>query len=359
MHAYAETPAAFTDATNIPESGNGVADLLDEVKWELDWLDACSRATALSSASSVKRPPRRSPSAEGSANTALDGDRTLRVRSGLDVGLAHRRRRLRLRRGRLRRAAGASTAYLYAAALAQQAQKAWTWAQANPAVLFYNSTASPTVGAGEQEVPTAAFRPRLRAPGEAASAAPTSSRRRGPPATVTSSTRTTRRSMSSPPATPTARTARSRRRCSPTRRRLTRPRLSSPRSALAYLGAVQTSSNLGATTANPDPYLAYLGRLLVGDQPDQERPGEPTLRRRHLRARFVEQRHRRQGRRALCPLAPRRESAAAGLSVEHGELRRAEIGDALLSLLVREGLEPGTPPVSRSTDPARLPDRRP
>ena len=38
MHAYAETPAAFTDATNIPESGNGVADLLDEVKWELDWL---------------------------------------------------------------------------------------------------------------------------------------------------------------------------------------------------------------------------------------------------------------------------------------------------------------------------------
>jgi hypothetical protein len=30
-------PAAFSDATNIPESGNGVPDLLDEVKWELDW----------------------------------------------------------------------------------------------------------------------------------------------------------------------------------------------------------------------------------------------------------------------------------------------------------------------------------
>ena len=28
----------FGDDTNIPESGNGVPDLLDEVKWELDWL---------------------------------------------------------------------------------------------------------------------------------------------------------------------------------------------------------------------------------------------------------------------------------------------------------------------------------
>ncbi|MEK7474757.1 MAG: glycoside hydrolase family 9 protein [Candidatus Coatesbacteria bacterium] len=31
-------PAAFGDATGIPESGNGVPDLLDEVKWELDWM---------------------------------------------------------------------------------------------------------------------------------------------------------------------------------------------------------------------------------------------------------------------------------------------------------------------------------
>jgi endoglucanase len=36
--AYELHPRAFGDDTNIPESGNGVADLLDEVKWELDWL---------------------------------------------------------------------------------------------------------------------------------------------------------------------------------------------------------------------------------------------------------------------------------------------------------------------------------
>jgi hypothetical protein len=38
LTAYQETPAAFTDDFNIPESGNGIPDLLDEVKWETDWL---------------------------------------------------------------------------------------------------------------------------------------------------------------------------------------------------------------------------------------------------------------------------------------------------------------------------------
>lgn len=28
----------FSDATNIPESGNGIADLIDEAKWNLDWM---------------------------------------------------------------------------------------------------------------------------------------------------------------------------------------------------------------------------------------------------------------------------------------------------------------------------------
>ncbi len=38
LWAYELNPRAFGDDTNIPESGNGVPDLLDEVKWELDWL---------------------------------------------------------------------------------------------------------------------------------------------------------------------------------------------------------------------------------------------------------------------------------------------------------------------------------
>ena len=36
--AYIERPEVWTDDYDIPESGNGIPDLLDEVKWELDWL---------------------------------------------------------------------------------------------------------------------------------------------------------------------------------------------------------------------------------------------------------------------------------------------------------------------------------
>ncbi|RRB02104.1 glycoside hydrolase family 9 protein [Larkinella rosea] len=36
--AYELRPAVFTDNTAIPESGNGIPDVLDELKWELDWM---------------------------------------------------------------------------------------------------------------------------------------------------------------------------------------------------------------------------------------------------------------------------------------------------------------------------------
>jgi hypothetical protein len=38
LTAYQENPKAFTDDFNIPESGNGIPDVIDEVKWETDWL---------------------------------------------------------------------------------------------------------------------------------------------------------------------------------------------------------------------------------------------------------------------------------------------------------------------------------
>ncbi len=38
LAAYEENPAVFTDDFSIPESGNGVPDVVDEVKWEVDWL---------------------------------------------------------------------------------------------------------------------------------------------------------------------------------------------------------------------------------------------------------------------------------------------------------------------------------
>jgi endoglucanase len=38
LTAYQTNHAAFTDDFGIPESGNGIPDLLDEVNWEIDWL---------------------------------------------------------------------------------------------------------------------------------------------------------------------------------------------------------------------------------------------------------------------------------------------------------------------------------
>ena len=36
--AYEANPALFSDSTNIPQSGNSIPDVLDEVRFELDWL---------------------------------------------------------------------------------------------------------------------------------------------------------------------------------------------------------------------------------------------------------------------------------------------------------------------------------
>ncbi len=38
LYAYQENPQAFGDNTGIPESGNGKADILDEARYELEWM---------------------------------------------------------------------------------------------------------------------------------------------------------------------------------------------------------------------------------------------------------------------------------------------------------------------------------
>ena len=39
LAAYQSQPQLFTDDFDIPESGNGIPDLIDEVRWEIDWLE--------------------------------------------------------------------------------------------------------------------------------------------------------------------------------------------------------------------------------------------------------------------------------------------------------------------------------
>jgi uncharacterized protein YjdB len=38
LSAYTQNPDVFTDDFDIPESGNGIPDIVDEVKWHFDWL---------------------------------------------------------------------------------------------------------------------------------------------------------------------------------------------------------------------------------------------------------------------------------------------------------------------------------
>src|ERR1019366_3562158 len=130
-----------TDDTNIPESGNGVADLLDEAKWELDWMARMqqSRGSVLSIAGHAGASPPStdtSPCRYGPASTSATLTSAAAFASASIV---------------FGTASGAATAYPgYAAGLKTRAQNAWTWAVANPSVKFFN--AQNGVGSGEQEV---------------------------------------------------------------------------------------------------------------------------------------------------------------------------------------------------------------
>jgi hypothetical protein len=140
LRAYVENPTPFGDATNIPESGNGVPDLLDEVKWDLDWLVRMQNAdgSVLSIAGHQGASPPStdtSPCKYGPANTS--GTLTTAAAFAFASKV-------------FGSVASVGTAYPgFASDLGTRAQNAWTWAVANPSVTFYNSG---NVGAGEQEV---------------------------------------------------------------------------------------------------------------------------------------------------------------------------------------------------------------
>jgi endoglucanase len=150
LRAYQENPAAFGDATRIPESGNGVPDLLDEAKWELDWLLRMQNADG-SVLSIVGQDGPTPPSLGGSTDTAPStatgpctyGPASSSATSASAAAFAYASR---IFAG----VPGASSAYPgYAKTLSSAATSAWTWASANPAVVFRNSG---VLGAGEQEV---------------------------------------------------------------------------------------------------------------------------------------------------------------------------------------------------------------
>jgi endoglucanase len=142
LRAYRERPEIWSDDYDIPESGNGVPDILDEVKWGLDWLVKMQNEDgSLLSIVGLDHgsPPSAAdgPSRYGSPSTSA----TLSGASAFAVG------------AKVFAALGAAHA-AFAEDLAARAERAWQFADANPNLTFRNNDAangSEGLGAGQQE----------------------------------------------------------------------------------------------------------------------------------------------------------------------------------------------------------------
>jgi hypothetical protein len=136
--AYQENPTIWTDDFDIPESGNGVPDILDEAKYELDWLLKMQQSDG-----SVL-------SIVGTANTASSSppssDAAQRVYGPATTNASFVTAAMCALAAIQFNAAGNMA---YANTLQTAAINAYNWAVANPAVVFYNTG---LIGAGEQEV---------------------------------------------------------------------------------------------------------------------------------------------------------------------------------------------------------------
>jgi hypothetical protein len=146
LRAYDENPNAFGDDSGTAESANGIPDILDEVKWALDWLERMQNidgsllcVQGLNHAS----PPSAAtgPSYYGPATTASS------LMGAAAFAYA----------AKVYSARGEEALKRYGDDLAMRAKKAWDWAIANPMVLYYNNDdvrqpGSRGLASGQQEM---------------------------------------------------------------------------------------------------------------------------------------------------------------------------------------------------------------
>jgi hypothetical protein len=143
LDTYTQNPTVWTDDFNLPESYNGIPDLLDEVKWGLDSLVRMqnSDGSVLSIVGVAHASPPSAatgPSTYGDASTSATLAAAAAYAQGAKVY------------GSLNNAAMNT----YAADLLARARRAWDWAAANPNVIFRNnesSSGTAGLGAGQQE----------------------------------------------------------------------------------------------------------------------------------------------------------------------------------------------------------------
>jgi hypothetical protein len=145
LRAFAENPSAFADDYNIPESGNGIPDLLDEITYALDWIVRMQSTDGSllcilgsDAASPVSAATKSSYYGPATTNASLMGAAVFAYAS------------------KIYGARSEASLKTYAADLKSRAAKAWAWATANPNVLYYNNddskqAGSSGLGSGDQE----------------------------------------------------------------------------------------------------------------------------------------------------------------------------------------------------------------
>jgi endoglucanase len=146
LHAYIENPSAFADDYGIAESGNGIPDLLDEVKYAVDWIarmQTTDGSLLCILGSGGGSPPSQTTELSyygpATTNATLAGAAVFAMAS------------------KVYGARPEASLKAFAADLKSRAAKAWTWSEANPSVIYHNNDDSKQpgsggLGAGNQEV---------------------------------------------------------------------------------------------------------------------------------------------------------------------------------------------------------------
>jgi hypothetical protein len=140
LHAYQQHPSVFTDDYGLPESGNGLPDILDEVKWELDFLLRMQQAngSVLVKVSTTTAAWATPPSADTHVRYYAAASTASTACTAAVFALA----------SAIYTGAGQSA---YGTALSTAATNAWTWAFANQNVASSNAgftTADPEAPGG-------------------------------------------------------------------------------------------------------------------------------------------------------------------------------------------------------------------
>jgi subtilisin family serine protease len=141
INAYEYNPESWNDRMDIPESNNGIPDLLDELKFELDWMLKMQRSDGgVNCVVGVQNFASASPPSADAA-TRFYGPATTSASLTTAAVFAYAAKQFKKIDNPI--------AQNYSNLLRSKAISAWNWASANPSITYNNSG---IIAAGEQEV---------------------------------------------------------------------------------------------------------------------------------------------------------------------------------------------------------------